>query len=90
MTKKMRQIRDELVTYNNSLREAEEELNKLYKQNKQTNADVNKIKELKERVNYLSEIVQSLCLKEYDELFPHKEIKMTTVSSISGFVEALI
>ena len=87
MIKKMKQIKDELVTYNNSLREAEEELNKLYKQ---TDANPIRIKELKERVNYLSEIVQSFCLKEYDELFPPREIETVSISSVPEFVEALV
>ena len=77
---------DELVCYNNALREAEAKLNKLCKRQP---ANRQEIKRLKEEVDRLYDIVKSLCQKEYDELIPDHPIETVTITSISDFVKTV-
>ena len=86
-TKEMKKTRDELVIYNNSLREAEARLNKLYKE---PASDPAKIHELEEEVDWLYGMVKSLCMKEYDEMVPSHPIETVVISSVSDFISKII
>lgn len=87
MTKVQKHMRDELVSYNNSLREAEARLNKLYKQ---VNSDPEEVRKLEEEVDWLYGMVKELCMKEYDSVIPDQPIETYVISSISDLIKNII
>ena len=87
MTKVQKHMRDELVSYNNSLREAEARLNKLYRQ---VNADPEEVRKLEEEVDWLYGVVKDLCMKEYDSVIPDQPIETVVISSVSDFISKII
>ena len=87
MTKVQKHMRDELVSYNNSLREAEARLNRLYKQ---VNSDPEEVRKLEEEVDWLYGMVKELCMKEYDSVIPDQPIETYVISSISDLIKNII
>lgn len=87
MTKVQKHMRDELVSYNNSLREAEARLNRLYRQ---VNSDPEEVRELEEEVDWLYGMVKELCMKEYDSVIPDQPIETYVISSVSDFISKII